>query len=382
LTLRPYGLVLDGRLEPGLEVELDGSKIVQVRPHTGPPEPFVLSPGFVNAHSHLEYRGLQGAIREREFWPWIRAITELKKLQTPEEVMRDANLAVEENAAAGVALIWEHSDRPVSGRAMAAAGLAGRIFQETITFFAKEAPDEKLREVERRAAENAECFEGPVSPSPHAVYTVDSRTLRSFGSDPSPISIHLAESPAESEWTRRGKGPIADFYREQGVPFEPSGESVVRTAAEFGLLRPGSQAVHVCDADEDDVECLARSGVSVAHCPRSNLALGCPDAPVRELLDAGVRVGLGMDSPASSGPIDMFAEMRAALSAGKRREKPLSAEEVWRLATDRGASSLGVDGWRIEAGRETPLIRIEIPAARSVEDMILRCDPSHVAPIR
>src|SRR6185436_1326660 len=104
-----------------------------------------------------------------------------------------------------------------------------------------------------------------------------------------------------------------------------------------------------------------------AHCPRSNAALGCPPARIRELLHLGVDVGLGMDSAASSGPIDMFLEMRAALNTSNSIGKPLKGEEVWNMATAMGARTLGRADWDIEEGFEGPLLAIEADGVTSVE---------------
>ena len=81
------------------------------------------------------------------------------------------------------------------------------------------------------------------------------------------------------------------------------------------------------------IELIAERGCTVAHCPRSNSALGCPTAPIGVLLDMGVRVGIGMDSAASSGMIDMFAEMRETVRTSRETSRPLTEEEVWHMAT-------------------------------------------------
>ncbi|MBC8063981.1 MAG: hypothetical protein H7Y17_04070, partial [Chlorobia bacterium] len=75
MIVRPYGIVQSGSLQLGLEILLHGNQITEVRPHTGIPENFVVSPAFVNAHSHLEYRGMQGKLKSEEYWSWIREIT-------------------------------------------------------------------------------------------------------------------------------------------------------------------------------------------------------------------------------------------------------------------------------------------------------------------
>jgi cytosine/adenosine deaminase-related metal-dependent hydrolase len=94
--------------------------------------------------------------------------------------------------------------------------------------------------------------------------------------------------------------------------------------------------------------------VPVAHCPRSNALLGCGIAPLAELEAAGVVVGLGTDSPASTPSFDVFEEMRAAIYAARgrgRRPDALLAGGALRLATAGAARALRIDG---QVGTLTP----------------------------
>lgn len=382
MILRPYGLVIDGSLQLGFEVVLDNSQVVEVRRLTGSPEPYVLSPAFVNAHSHLEYRGLQDRMTAKEYWPWIREITELKKSQSDVRVRQETIAAAHENKRTGVALIAEHSDRPFSATAMVSAGLGGVLFQETITFFERENRLEKLASVRSKAMEQSKVWRHPVFLSPHAYQTVDQHTLADFGASNEPISIHVAETTFESEMTRDGTGPIAEFHRQSGFKVEATGLSIVETLANLGLVRPGVQFVHCCDIGQSDLHLLVKNRVSVAHCPRSNVRLMCPPASVREMIDLGITVGLGMDSPASGGPIDMFAEMRAALAVANERGKPLTDEEVWSMGTNADALAFACDNlpsWKIELGSVVPLIKIAVPNATSIGEVIAKGSPPKVS---
>lgn len=372
MILRPYGFIIKGRLELGAEMVIEDGQISEIRPHTGIPEDFVVSPAFVNAHSHLEYRGMQGKLQATEYWPWIREITALKRDETAEEVAAACRLGARENKASGVALIGEHSDRPYAGTALHEAVIGGVIFQEVITFFERESRLEKLKLVEGNARLNKDASGLPVYLSPHAYQTVDPLTLRELGASGNPLSIHVAETAMESEFTLSGTGEIAEFYRSVSMPFEVTGKDIVHTLDDLGLARPGVQWVHCCAISEADIELIANRGVTVAHCPRSNIRLKCPPAPVRELLDAGITVGIGMDSAASSGPIDMFEEMRAALEVSIDRGKPVTSEEVWRMATGLGAESLPIPTprWDIAIGSRVPLIKIHISGALQTLDVL------------
>ena len=378
MIVRPYGLVLEGTLELGLELLMEDGAVREIRPHTGVPNPSVVSPAFVNAHSHLEYFGLEGCVEGESYWPWIRELTRMKAEQSVERVRVDADEAGVRNRTTGVGYIAEHSDRPVSGKAMLGSGLDGVIFQEVITL----GKDRKSRIefVEMCKTENAALFGGPIHLSPHAYHTVDSATLYGMGTSRAPMSIHVAETELESEFTRSGEGPIAELYRLCETVPVPTGKGVVQSLAELRCMREGVQFVHCCALEEGDIEAMRGAGVTVAHCPRSNERLQCPRAPVREMLDAGIDVGLGLDSAASSGPFDMFAEMRAALEVSRLRGRPVSPEEVWSMATGMGRRSVPIPGdpWRIEVGSRVPLIAILVPDATCIEEVIEAGSPELV----
>ncbi|MCX7798963.1 MAG: amidohydrolase family protein [Fimbriimonadales bacterium] len=368
--IRPIGVVLEGRLELGVELLLEGRTIAELRPHTGVPEPFVVSPAFVNAHSHLEYRTLLGRVEGGDFWEWIQRLLPQKRRLTEEESLQGAALAARENRASGVAWLVEHSDLPVSVRAMRAAGLSGIVFQETITLREWESPEPLRDRVAGIARSHAAAAEGiPVFPSPHSPYTVDPSTLQWFGESGRPVSIHVAESVHERRWLAEGVGPMAELHQGLGHA-RPEAQSATQYLARLGLCRPGAQWVHCCDLDDEDVATIARGGAAVAHCPRSNRALGCPAAPIRRLREAGVAVGMGTDSAASAGVPDMFEEMRLALELSRELGEPLTAEDVWTMATTEGARSVGGPDWRIQPGSSVPLIGLNLPDARETEDLV------------
>jgi len=172
--------------------------------------------------------------------------------------------------------------------------------------------------------------------SPHAPYTVDmadyERWIGLARERGMPVATHLLESHLETE-------PAATFR---------------------DVLGPDTVAVHAARATPDDVSVFAELDVPVAHCPRSNALLGCGAAPVSDLLDAGVRVGLGTDSPASALTLDMWDEMRAAIlvaRAQERRSDVLTATTALELATLRGAQAIGLGD---EVGSLTPGKRADL----------------------
>lgn len=373
-TLRPDAIVLpDGTLQRGVEVLLVEDTISAIRPWSSSDRSergAILSPAFVNAHSHLEYYDLIGTIQGLAYWDWIRELTRLKNTRSQDDVQSAAINAAVQNRKSGVGAIGETSDWPVSGKAIRQADLQGRIFQEIITIREWNSPSDRIQTRAEWAKRQAEESTLPVHLSPHATYTVSPRVLRQLASSGEPQSIHVAESALENEAFQEGSGPIADLLASVDKDFRPTGTTALRYLFELGCLHPRTQVVHACSFSEDDVLLAAATGITVAHCPRSNINLGCDIAPIAKLREHGIKVGIGTDSAASSGEIDMFAEMRAARELSIERGRPLSYEDLWCMATKEGAESLWLSTkWKIEVGANPRLMLVH--GVDTIEDAVL-----------
>jgi 5-methylthioadenosine/S-adenosylhomocysteine deaminase len=130
-------------------------------------------------------------------------------------------------------------------------------------------------------------------------------------------------------------------------------------------------AAHCVQVDDEEIAILAEHDVAVAHCPRSNAVLGCGIAPLAALREAGIRVCIATDSPASTPSFDMFDEMRAALLVARAREErpdALSARDALELATLGGARALGVDAERgsLVPGKRADLTIVSFSGSRLV----------------
>src|SRR5581483_2311931 len=166
---------------------------------------------------------------------------------------------------------------------------------------------------------------------------------------------HLAESANENEWLLHGTGPLQSIA---SYLLPPTGRRPVATLEP--VLCPELLCAHCVDVEAEEIELLAARDVPVAHCPRSNALLGCGIAPLAELRAAGIRVGLGTDSPASTPSFDVFEEMRTAVAAARARERrgdALGAAEALELATLGSARALRLER---EVGSLTPGKRADL----------------------
>ena len=346
-------LPVDGPPIENGRIRIEEGVIVDVSPGRAARhfEDAVILPGFVNAHSHLEYSRYAGFGDGRPFGPWIALHAARKNLLDDDGMLALARQGVLDSLRSGITTTADYS---FSGAAATAAGELGLRAIVYIEVFALEPATAEQRFTARRErVSESELVR--IGISPHAPYTCSVDVYRWCLGLGIPVGTHLAESAHENEWLEHGTGPLRAIAQ-MLVP--PSGQRSVATLEP--VLGPELLSAHCVEVDEGEIAVLAERDVPVAHCPRSNALLGCGVAPLTALRAAGVRVGLGTDSPASAPSFDAFEEMRAAVYAARAREKrpqALLAADALRLATLDAARALRIDD---QVGTLTPGKRADV----------------------
>ena len=310
-------------------------------------EDAVILPGLVNAHSHLEYAVYAGFGDGQPFGPWLATHIERKARLEDDDPVAIALLGAAECLASGVTTIADASYTGAAAVACAELGLRAIVGIEVF----KSDPEAALARFQSIRAAIADALSDRVrlGVSPHTPYTTSPSVYQACIELGLPVLTHFAESEHETLWLTKGEGPLDGL-----VSQPPAGTTGIRLLAERGLLGPSLVAAHCVWVDDEEIDLLARHDVAVAHCPRSNALLGCGIAPLAELRAAGLRIGIGTDSPASAPSFDMFEELRTAIVLARARERradALSAADALELATLGGARALGLDG---EIGSLTP----------------------------
>jgi len=303
----------------------------------------VIVPGFVNAHSHLEYAVYAGfGDGLGDFAEWVTLHILRKARIGWDEYVDVAKLGAAQCLASGVTTVGDCSYSGATALACAELGLRATVYLEV---FGSDPPRalEHFAAIRDRAGD---AFSERVRPgvSPHAPYSVSIELYEACAELGLPIATHISESRSEVQYLLTGTGAWGG-YKDLLVP--APGKTGTHLLAEHDLLGPNVVAAHCVVLDEDEIGLLASTGTGVAHCPRSNGALGCGVAPLAELRAAGARVGVGTDSPASAPSFDFFEELRSVvLSARARAARPdvLSAAETLELGTLGSARALGLDG--------------------------------------
>lgn len=293
----------------GGEVVVENGVIEAVRPRRTPASECrdfgeaVLLPGLVNAHSHLEYTALRGFLEDIPFFPWIRALTAAKASLDAEDWLWSARLGALECLRGGTTTLGDNTDAGVTMRVLSDTGLRGIVFQELFGIDDRE-PVEPIMaalcgkiDAHRRLA----SARVGVGVSPHALYTIRPALFAAIDAyvraEGLPTSIHIAESPAESQLTERGEGAFADMYARRGITWHSPKMTPTQYAHNQGALNPQTLAVHCVHQTGEDITLLAASGSAIIHCPKSNAKLGAGIAPLAcWLRTEGLRIGLGTDS--------------------------------------------------------------------------------------
>jgi cytosine/adenosine deaminase-related metal-dependent hydrolase len=328
----------------------------------------VVTPGLVNTHHHLWQNLTRARVQDENLFGWLKALYPIWSAIDDEAEYAAARVGLAELALSGCTTVFDHhylfppgvtglleaeirAARELGVRIVAARGSMdlgesqGGLPPDSVV----ESRDDALAATEAASglADGAQV-EITVAPcSPFSVtrelMTESAELARRLGLR---LHTHLAETVEEEDYCR-------ELY----------GCTPVEYLGEVGWLAEDVWCAHCVHLSDDDVETFGVQGMGVAHCPTSNMRLGAGIARVRELLDANVRVGLGVDGSASNERSDLFMEVKQALLVARARGGPkaMTAREALRLGTRGGAAVLG----RNDIGELSPGKRADIAVWRT-----------------
>jgi 5-methylthioadenosine/S-adenosylhomocysteine deaminase len=298
----------------------------------------VLIPGLVNLHCHAAMSLMRGIADDVPLLAWLQEhVWPAEARHVSEEFVHDGSLlAMAEMLRGGVTCVNDMYFFPgATARAALRAGMRACLGVIAVDFPSAYAPDPAGYLQKGLATRDAYQGEALLTfcLAPHAPYTVGDETLKRIvvlaEELDVPIHCHVHETRAEAEEgaARHGMRPFERLRR-------------------LGVVGPRLIAVHAVHLEETELDVMAREGVSVAHCPSSNLKLASGIAPVAAMRARGIRVGLGTDGAASNNRLDMLTEMRAAALLAKAVSgdaRVVSAAGALEMATLEGARALGLD---------------------------------------
>ena len=323
----------------------------------------VVTPGLVNTHHHLCQTLTRARAQEADLFTWLRELYPVWAKLDAEAEYAAARTGLAELVLSGCTTVFDHhyvfprgADGIVEAEVQAATELGVRLVASRGSMDLGESdgglpPDELvedldtvLADTERLAGQFHEPGPGArvqIAVAPCSPFSVTRRLMSE--------SAELARKLALQLHTH-----LAETVEEEAYCIQLYGCTPVEYLTDLGWLGEDVWGAHCVHLSTADVEDFASSGTGVAHCPTSNLRLGAGIAPARDFLDAGIRVGLGVDGSASNERSDLMLEVKQALLVARARGGPtaLTAREALRLGTRGGAAVLGrTDVGSLEAGK-------------------------------
>jgi len=291
--------------------------------------------------------------------PWVESVVALRGRLPAEEIRSRTVEGIRFLEERGTVAVGDVSNSLGHLDLLAASELRGVVFFELLAWDPDRAQATMQAALDRLATLPVRVSGWEVRLAAHAPHSVSGALLRDLA-ERGPGAIHLAESPEEVRYLATGDGPWATFLERRGlghVSFDAPGVSPTRYLDSLGFLGPGLVAAHAVHVDRADCDLLARSGVFVVLCPRSNRSLGVGSADVASLLAAGVRLALGTDSLASVDSLDVLEDASLLF----RSSPHLDPAAILRMATAGGAAALGLS----DLGSIAPGKRAALAFARS-----------------
>lgn len=332
-------------------------------------------PSFFNTHTHAAMCLLRGYADDIPLEKWLTEyIWPFENSMTPEDIRRGSDIAVREMIAGGTTFFSDmYFDIQQTIDIVAGYGIRAAIGITFVESHSKSEQQEKLEMLEHWVDPTGGRI--TLTVAPHAVYIVSSdlfvkcagvareRNLK--------LHVHLSETAKE----------VADCKAAHG-------KTPVRYLDDLGVLGPNVIAAHAVHIDEEEAEILAERGVTVAHCPCSNMKLSSGHFNYQMLSKAGCRVTIGTDGACSSNNLDMREAMKfAALRAKENSENPLlmPADEALKLATQNGAEAFGIDAGAIVKGKLADAVLVDLnnirmqPCHNLISNWVYSADSSAIS---
>ncbi len=350
-------------------------------------EGLAILPAFYNTHTHAAMSLLRGYADDMPLREWLQEhIWPYEDKLTADDIEKGSRLAVREMASSGTVFfndMYFEVERTV--KAVAESGMRACIGITVMENHSKALEYGKREFVRQWKDPTGGRIQLAIAP--HAIYTVGEEKLRSSAEwarlNGLKIHIHLSETLQE----------VQDCLKEHGT-------TPVRYLDSIGFLGSDVVAAHCVHVDSEEWDILAERGVTISHCPCSNMKLGSGRFPYEEAVRSGAKVSLGTDGCSSNNNLDMREEMKfaallaKAVSAGKGDSLEnvgdpslLPAGEVLKWATVNGAEAFGIDGGTVAEGKAADCLLVTLgdprltPGHNLVSDWVYAADAGCISAV-
>ena len=332
----------------------------------------VVLPGLVNTHHHL-YQTLTRTVPDAQnaiLFDWLRTLYPIWAKLTPEAVYTSALVGLAELVLSGCTTAADHLYLVPNGsrhddeiRAAQEIGIRFHPTRGSMSLGESKGglpPDSVTQDEDTILRDTRRVIETFHDPQPYSMCRVGVAPCSPFS-----VTQELMRESAElaRSYDVRLHTHLAETKDEEEFCFRNFGKRPVEYAESLGWLGTDVWFAHSVWVDDDEISRFASTGTGVAHCPSSNMLLGSGIAPVRKMLNAGVKVGLGVDGSASNDASHLLHEARQAMLLQRVQGNPkgMTAREALELGTLGGAQILGRnDVGSLEPGKAADLIGINL----------------------
>jgi len=330
----------------------------------------LLIPGLVNTHNHLFQTLMRGLGKDETFLNWIAvSIRRFMPYLDEEACYLAAMVGCLEGVRSGTTTVVDSmyanlnpsfSDAVIQAfedlgiRGVLARGICDleKFPGSTHRSLTYEPIDQCLGEIDRIRSRYKDRSLLSMMLAPGAVWNMTREgmveTARYARANDLKITMHLLETKTDDDF-------CLEEYGKRALPF----------LDEIGFLGPDLLAVHAIRLEKEDLDLLEKYQVKVSHNPLSNMILGSGVSPVTELVRRGIKIGLGTDGAASNDSQNMIETMKIAAILQKAFQQDataLSARSVFSMATDQGASVIGMQEQigSLEPGKCADIIIVDL----------------------
>jgi cytosine/adenosine deaminase-related metal-dependent hydrolase len=335
----------------------------------------VLYAGFINTHVHLEFSANKTRLKYGSFMPWLDSV-----IANRDELLNicDNNLMLEacdEMLQSGITTFGAISSFGMELEVCEKAPQKVIFFNELIGSNMAYV-DALYNDFLTRVQASKEATSSGIIPaiaihSPYSVHPVVLKRALQIAKDESlRVSAHFLESQAEREWLESASGEFLKFFKRYFNTSTP-----VTSIDEFieSFDDVPTHFTHVVQADNRELEYLAKKGHSIAHCPRSNRLLGCGRLPIEELIRLGIPFSIATDGLSSNTSLNIFDELRSALMLHHLGDLNRLSNLLIKSITSTPAKIFGLNSGEIAKGKDADFAIITLPdTPSSLDDIALQ----------
>lgn len=332
-------------------------------------------PALVNAHTHLEFSHLPQPLGNPGmcFADWIRAVLANRQETTnPEQSGRLSGPSpiaqgLTESLKTGSVTLGEIANTAWNEKDFEQVCPTGTIFFELIGLSETRIQELISTVLELITVAEQATTSWQIGFSPHAPYTASgsliAQVAKLAATHKFSLAMHLAETRAEIDFLREGRGPLRELLEERGVWNSTCFQHPLRALDYLKILAgaPRALIIHGNYLDQEELQFLAKhsQGMTLVYCPRTHAYFGHPAYPLFQALQSGVHVALGTDSKASNPDLNLLTDMRFV----REQHPAVTGAQIFRMGTLHGAQALSAADrlGSLSVGKRASWIAVELP---------------------